>query len=93
MNFISIPFLMLFLPAAFVLHKLARPIWMKNVVLLAASLIFYACYDVKYLLFLAASIMITYFGARLGEHQKLNKKLYIYIYTDCDSEPWNFACI
>ena len=67
MAFVSIKFWALLLPLCFLFYvllgKTARG---QNIVLLAASAIFYASYDAKYLIVLAMSIAVTYFGGLLG---------------------------
>lgn len=75
MEFISIRFLVLFLPICLLLHSLLRPMKAKNLVLLLASLVFYACYDIKYVLFLLLSIALTYGGGIWGSHVQHRKKL------------------
>lgn len=70
MSFVSIQFWALLLPLCFLLYvlfgKTARG---QNLVLLAASAIFYGSYDVKYLLILALSITVTYLGGLIGAKQ------------------------
>lgn len=70
MLFVSFRFWAILLPLCvllyFVLGKTARG---QNIVLLIASVIFYASYDLKYLLILALSIAVTYIGGRLGSKQ------------------------
>lgn len=60
MIFSSIEFLLLFLPVFLIIYWLS-PDRMKNVVLLAGSLIFYAIGEPKYLVLLMVSVMINYF--------------------------------
>lgn len=75
MSFVSIQFWALLLPLCFLCYvlfgKTARG---QNVVLLIASIIFYASYDVKYLLILALSIVVTYLGGLIGSKQGDAKK-------------------
>lgn len=79
MSFISVPFLAVFLPVTFLIYWIFRKHpKVQNAILVAASLIFYACYDWKYLIFLAVSVCVTYFGAALGlRHPDHSKKLYL----------------
>ena len=78
MNLISVRFLLLFLPIVFLVHYVVKPLRMKNIILLMASIVFYACYDVKYVVFLTLSIALTYFGGSAGEKDKTEALLYAY---------------
>jgi len=75
MTLLSIEFLAILLPLAFLLYvicgKTARG---QNIVLLIASAIFYGFYDLKYLLILAVSIAVTYFGGLIGSKQENREK-------------------
>ncbi|MBR5489667.1 MAG: MBOAT family protein [Oscillospiraceae bacterium] len=62
MLFSSIPFLYYFLPIVLIVY-LAVPKKAKNAVLLLSSLIFYAWGEPKYVLLMAAAILIGYFCA------------------------------
>ena len=66
MNFTSFLFLTCFLLPAFTLHSLLRSKTAANAVLLICSILFYGCYDWKYLLFLGACVAVTYLGGALG---------------------------
>lgn len=71
MTFVSYKFWALFLPAVFLLYALLRKTAKgQNLVLLLASAVFYGSYDVKYLIVLAASILLTYLGGLIGSAQK-----------------------
>ncbi len=59
MLFSSIPFLYYFLPCVLILYLIA-PKKLKNAVLLLSSLIFYAWGEPKYVLLMAASILVGY---------------------------------
>ena len=59
MVFSSIPFLYYFLPAVLILYLLS-PKKLKNFVLLLTSLVFYAWGEPKYVIVMAASILINY---------------------------------
>lgn len=69
MLFSSIPFLYYFLPAVFVCY-FAVPKKFKNAVLLLFSLVFYGCGEPKYLILMAASILIGYIGGLLMQCAK-----------------------
>lgn len=75
MSINSMLFLTAFLPAVFVLDRLCvRNIRLKNVLLLLASLVFYAWGEPVYIVLLLASILLNYgFGLLLG-HLHANKK-------------------
>ena len=75
MSFVSILFLACFLPVMFLLYSIFRSITVKNVILLAGSLLFYACYDVKYLAFLAFAILVTYCAGLIIEKTRNNRAL------------------
>ena len=60
MLFPSITFLFYFLPLFFVLYCLAPGITAKNIVLLAASLLFYAWGEPRFVLLLAFQIVLNY---------------------------------
>lgn len=64
MLFSSIPFLYFFLPTVFVCY-FAVPKKFKNAVLLIFSLAFYGCGEPKYLLLMAASVLVGYTGGLL----------------------------
>ncbi len=75
MAFVSIQFWALLLPLCFLFYVLlGKTAKGQNIVLLIAGIIFYASYDVKYLIVLALSIAVTYFGGLLGEKQKDENK-------------------
>ena len=68
MVFSSLVFLCIFLPVVFCLHCLVRPIAAKNVLLIIASLLFYAFGEPVYVLLLIASAFLNYlFAAAMGE--------------------------
>jgi len=74
--FPSITFLFYFLPLFFVLYCVAPGIAAKNVVLLAASLLFYAWGEPRFVLLLAAQIALNYgaalaIGAAQGKRRRL----------------------
>ena len=69
MLFSSIPFLYYFLPAVFVCY-FTVPKKLKNAVLLLFSLMFYGCGEPKYLILMAASILVGYIGGLLMQRAK-----------------------
>ena len=74
MAFTSIPFLVAFLPVTFIVYWLFfKHIRLQNMILLLASYIFYGMMNVKYLLFLWASIGITFFGVHYGYRHRLRR--------------------
>lgn len=74
MAFTSIPFLVAFLPVTFIVYWLFfKHIRLQNMILLLASCIFYGMMNVKYLLFLWASIGITFFGVHYGYRHRLRR--------------------
>ena len=79
MVFSSVKFLLYFLPIFLILYGLV-PERIKNLVLLAGSLIFYALGDVKSLPLLMMSVLVNYFlGLRLGSGKgKRTENEYLY---------------
>ena len=70
MSFINFNFWALFLPVCFAVYALAgKTARIQNIILLLASVVFYSSYDYKYLLILALSIAVTYFGGYFGARQ------------------------
>ena len=77
MVFSSAVFLFVFLPAVFVLDRLMRGVRLKNALLLAASLIFYAFGQPVYLPLLLVSVLLNYICGLLaaGKYPKLGVAL------------------
>ena len=73
MLFSSIPFLYYFLPCVFTLYFLAPARW-KNIVLLFASLFFYAWGEPKFVLFMLLSIVQGYVFGRLVEKYQSDRR-------------------
>ena len=59
MVFSSMVFLWIFLPVVFLLSLLIRNIKAQNILLLIASLIFYACGEPTYIILLLASVVMN----------------------------------
>ena len=68
MVFSSFVFLCAFLPLVFILHQVIGPVWWKNAVLFAFSLLFYAWGEPVYILLMLASILINYLLGLGMEH-------------------------
>ena len=66
MSFLSYEFLLFFLPITALLAALARKRSLKNAVLAAASVFFYACYSAAGLFFLMYSVLVTYASGLMG---------------------------
>ena len=64
MLFSSITFLFYFLPVVLVLYYLI-PAKGKNIVLLIASLVFYAWGEPKYLAIMLLTILVNFYGAKI----------------------------
>ena len=73
MVFSSLPFLYLFLPAVLLLHWVV-PAAFRNVLLLAANLLFYAYGEPKFLFLMLASIAVNFYSALLMERLKRGRK-------------------
>ncbi len=75
MEFSSFIFLSFFLPVVLVLHTCAADIRVKNVLLIAASFLFYAYGEPVYILLLLFSVLLNYgFGRLVG---KTRRKLWL----------------
>ena len=73
MVFSSLTFLCLFLPLTLSVYYLCPGRW-RNVVLLAASLVFYAWGEPRYVLLMILSILVNYgFGLLLGREDRLRR--------------------
>ena len=70
MNFASPTFLFAFLPAVLALHFVLPGLLARNVLLLAASLLFYAWGEGVYLVLLLASIALNYGFGLLAERSR-----------------------
>lgn len=71
MVFSSITFLFIFLPITLILYYACRNITYKNVILLAASLIFYAWGEPVYIILMLISIMFNFY---IGKDIEQNRK-------------------
>ena len=74
MSFVNLQFWALFLPLSFLAYALMRSAKGQNAVLLLASLVFYASYDLKYPLLLVFCTALGYLGGRLGGR---DRRIYI----------------
>ena len=77
MVFSSLTFLLLFLPILLIIYFLVKNTKIKNYILLIFSLIFYAWGEPIYIIIMIASIIITYFYAKLIERDSIYKKLFL----------------
>ena len=75
MSFVSFQFWAVLLPIVYLLYLLlGKTAKMQNIILLIASIVFYASYDLKYLIVLAISIFVTYLGGLIGAKQEDRQK-------------------
>ena len=74
MLFSGLPFLFYFLPVTLLLYFLVPRRW-KNLVLLAASLFFYAWGEPKFVVFMLVSILLGYFSGLLIERYRPSLRL------------------
>lgn len=75
MSFVSFQFWAVLLPIVYLLYLLlGKTAKMQNIILLVASIVFYASYDLKYLIVLAISILVTYLGGLVGANQEDRQK-------------------
>ena len=78
MVFSSMVFLCVFLPVTYVLHLVIPSVKIKNIILVAASLVFYAYGEPVYVLCMIFSAVLNYFSAYcIGNSEK--KKLFLII--------------
>ncbi len=79
MIFSSLEFLCVFLPVVFILYCIvpSRPV--KNVILIVASLLFYAYGEPVYVFLMLCSVVVNYVVARLIAASKGHKKLWLAI--------------
>ena len=75
MSFVSFQFWAVLLPIVYLLYLLlGKTAKTQNIILLVASIVFYASYDLKYLIVLAISILVTYLGGLVGANQEDRQK-------------------
>ena len=78
MTFSSLTFLCIFLPVLVILYHLIRPIRARNILLVAASLLFYAFGEPVYIFLMVISIIVNYcFGRAIAV--KRRKKIIVAI--------------
>lgn len=76
MVFSSLTFLCIFLLVVFLLYYICKPLWMRNGLLIIASLLFYAYGEPVYVLLMLASIVANYiFGRILSSENPLLRKI------------------
>ena len=76
MLFSSMTFLYVFLPIVLLLYLITKK-ELHNPILLAASIIFYAWGEPKYLAIMLLTILVNYFGALLIQNSTKRKKLFL----------------
>lgn len=74
MVFSSMTFLFLFLPLVMVLYYAVPPLRVKNVILLVASLVFYAWGEPIYIILMIYEIVVNYISGLLMEKNEKHKK-------------------
>lgn len=79
MQFSSSVFLILFLPAVMILYKIGRSLSYKNMVLLLASLLFYAWGEPEFVFVLAGGIFFNYLAGIFIEKSAPSGKKYLLI--------------
>lgn len=77
MVFSSIVFISVFLPITYILHLVIPSIKIKNILLIAASLVFYAYGEPVYVLLMIISAFLNYIGAYLIGKTDNHKKLFL----------------
>ncbi len=75
MSFVSFQFWAVLLPIVYLLYLLlGKTAKTQNIILLVASIVFYASFNLKYLIVLAISILVTYLGGLIGAKQEDTQK-------------------
>ena len=78
MTFSSLTFLFLLFPITFLLYAVVRNSTARNLILAAASLVFYAWGEPIYVLLMLASIIVNYFaGLLLDKYRKQGKLILV----------------
>ena len=75
MIFSSAIFLFVFLPAVFILYRVIPSLKIKNLLLAAASIVFYAFGQLKYVPLFLSSVLINYVSGLLLQGKAKNRKL------------------
>ena len=79
MVFSSLTFLLVFMPAVLLLYFIVPVWWVRNTVLLLASLVFYAWGEPVYILLMLYSILLNYCCGRLmGKHRRHKKQILVF---------------
>ena len=73
MVFSSAVFLFAFLPSVLIIHTLVRNTTVRNILLIVASLLFYAWGEPVYVLLLLASIALNFLLGRFGSRYSLTR--------------------
>lgn len=79
MVFSSLEFICVFLPVVFVLYYCIPGIYYKNVLLVIASLLFYAYGEPVYILLMIISAGFNYIMARITAYSSGRRKIYLFI--------------
>lgn len=78
MVFSSLTFLCIFFPLVFILYQFTHKIWTQNLLLLIASLLFYAYGEPYYILLMLVSILANYtFGRLIENSNNSNGKIWM----------------
>ena len=78
MVFSSLEFICVFLPVVFVLYYCIPGIYYKNVLLVIASLLFYAYGEPVYILLMIISAGFNYIMARIIAYSSGRRKIYLF---------------
>lgn len=79
MVFSSLPFLFVFMPITFIFYYIVKSNKWKNIVLMIASLIFYAWGEPIYIILMIFTSFVNYLGGRLIEKYVKKRKLVLII--------------
>ena len=77
MVFSSAIFIFVFLPAVFILYRLIPSLKIKNLLLAAASIVFYAFGQLQYVPLFLASVLINYFSGLLLQGETSRRKAFL----------------
>jgi len=83
MVFSSLSFLCIFLPVVMLFYYLLPTLWIKNALLIVASLLFYAYGEPVYIVLMIFSTMINYLFGRMLETENYQIRRIVIVLNRC----------
>ena len=83
MVFSGLVFLCIFLPVVLVVYNLSKSITFKNIVLLVASLVFYAWGEPKWIVVMIITSFVDFVAGKLIDKYKGTKKAKLFLVLSC----------